>query len=127
MIKMKNTRKPIVRQSVQSVPIEFRHATAKAVSIAGTFNDWKPEASPMVPLGNGRWHKDLVLTPGVYEYRLVVNGDWLIDPWESAAALNSCGALYSVLEVTGPRADRRNNLPADTEFGDRPNPFGKTP
>ena len=58
----------------QSVRIEFRHPTASAVAIAGSFNDWRPEATQMVRVANGRWLKELALPPGIYEYRLVVDG-----------------------------------------------------
>jgi len=83
------------------VHIEFNHVTATKVSIAGTFNDWRPEASPMVPLGEGRWLKELVLPPGVYEYRLVVDGAWMPDPRSSETALNPFGESNSVLKVNG--------------------------
>lgn len=32
----------------QVVHVQFRHPVAGAVAIAGTFNDWRPEATPMV-------------------------------------------------------------------------------
>ena len=62
---------------LESVRFEFTHPTARAVCIAGTFNDWKPEAKPMHPLGGGRWLKETALPPGTYEYRLVVDGEWM--------------------------------------------------
>ena len=42
-----------------------------AVGIAGTFNDWRPQATPMIRLNDGRWAKELALPPGTYEYCLV--------------------------------------------------------
>jgi hypothetical protein len=36
---------------LEPVHFEFTHPTARAVFIAGTFNDWQPEAKPMHPLG----------------------------------------------------------------------------
>ena len=86
----------------RTVHIEFNDASATAVSIAGTFNDWRPEATPMVSLGEGRWVKELVLQPGVYEYRLVVNGRWMADPRVSETAANPFGETNSVLKVNGP-------------------------
>jgi len=78
---------------------EFTHPTAARVCVAGTFNDWRPEATPMVPIGGGRWVKELVLPPGVYEYRLVVDGEWMPDPRASETAPNPFGGLNSVLKV----------------------------
>ena len=80
---------------------EFTHPTAARVCVAGTFNDWRPEATPMVSLGEGRWVKELVLPPGVYEYRLVVDGEWMADPRASETAPNPFGEMNSVLKVNG--------------------------
>lgn len=85
----------------KTVHIEFDHDSATAVSIAGTFNDWRPEATPMMSVGQGRWVKELVLPPGVYEYRLVVNGRWMPDPRVSETAPNPFGETNSVLKVNG--------------------------
>jgi 1,4-alpha-glucan branching enzyme len=91
----------------QSVRLEFIHPAAKSVSVAGTFNDWRPGATEMVSVGDGRWLKELVLAPGVYEYRLVVDGEWMPDPQASETAPNPFGASNSVLRVNGDvRANR---------------------
>jgi len=70
------------------------------VGIAGTFNDWRPERAPMLSDGHNRWIKDLSLTPGVYEYCLVVNGyKWMPDPHARETAPNPFGGRNSVLKV----------------------------
>jgi hypothetical protein len=78
------------------VHIEFNHATATTIDIAGTFNDWRPTATPMIPVGDGRWVKELVLPPGVYEYRLVVDGEWMPDQRAGETAPNPFGEMNSV-------------------------------
>jgi 1,4-alpha-glucan branching enzyme len=83
------------------VRLEFIHPTATAVCIAGTFNDWRPEATPMIALGNSRWLKELALPPGQYEYRLVVDGQWMSDPLARETAPNPFGGFNSVLSVAG--------------------------
>jgi len=83
----------------QSVRLEFTHPSAKSVSVAGTFNDWHPGATEMVAVGDGRWLKELALAPGVYEYRLVVDGEWMPDPRASETAPNPFGGTNSVLKV----------------------------
>ena len=55
----------------------------------------------MVGLGNGRWIKELTLPPGVYEYRIVADGEWLPDPLATETNPNPFGGLNSVLEVEG--------------------------
>lgn len=83
----------------QRIQIEFVHPTASAVGIAGTFNDWRPDAAQMLSVGDGRWLKELALPPGVYEYRLIVDGAWMADPRASETAPNPFGGVNSVLRV----------------------------
>ena len=53
------------------IHIEFDHSTASAVSIAGSFNGWRPEPTQVV--GKGKWAKELMLRPGTYEYLFVAD------------------------------------------------------
>lgn len=56
----------------------FRHRApeAKAVFLAGTFNDWSLDATAMEREEDGSWVVSLKLPPGYYEYKFVVDGDW---------------------------------------------------
>ncbi len=81
------------------VRIEFHHEQAQAVFIAGTFNEWRPDTSPMIRLGEGRWVKELVLSPGRYEYLFVVDGVWVCDPSAREQVPNPHGGHNSVLIV----------------------------
>lgn len=81
------------------IHFEFTSPTAESVAIAGTFNEWRPNATPMIHLGRGRWAKDLALPRGTYEYRLVVDGQWMPDPQESDTAPNPFGGVNSVRKV----------------------------
>jgi hypothetical protein len=86
---------------VQTVPVEFAHQTATKVSIAGTFNGWRLAVTPMVSLGDGRRFTKLALPPGVYEYRLLVDGEWMPDPQACETAPNLFGGFNSVLKMEG--------------------------
>lgn len=81
------------------VRLEFFHPQAREVNIAGSFNDWRPSATWMISLGNGRWAKELLLPPGRYEYCFVVDGHWLPDPWAVESAPSPSGNHNSVLVV----------------------------
>jgi 1,4-alpha-glucan branching enzyme len=83
----------------QRVRLEFYHPLARKVEIAGSFDDWHPGATWMVPLGDGRWMKDLMLLPGRYEYCFVVDGHWMPDPKGAIAAPDQRGCPSSVLVV----------------------------
>ena len=100
-----NIKKEIANQkrrdeSVSSkVRIEFHDDKAQTVFLGGTFHEWRPEATPMIQLGEGRWRKELMLSPGRYEYRLVVDGEWRTDPAALDQVLNPHGDFNSILKV----------------------------
>ena len=85
----------------QLVPVrfEFTHPTASVVCVAGTFNNWQPEAKALHPSGGGRWLKETVLSPGTYEYCLVVDGQWMPDPSARETVPNPFGGRNSILKV----------------------------
>ena len=93
-----------------SIPVEFScHAPeAKAVFVAGTFNDWKPDAAPLHhDLASGDWNGKMQLAAGHYEYKFVVDGQWCCEPGTSdeprddpKCAHNSFGTMNRILEVS---------------------------
>ena len=87
------------KSTSRPVHLRFNHPGATAVCVAGTFNDWRPEATPMIPCENGSWRKDLILPPGTYEYRLVVDGQWMPDPQAADNVPNPFDGMNSVLKV----------------------------
>ena len=96
------TNTPLLNSSspLQTVLFEFFDLSATSVTIAGTFNDWQPHATALLKLSAGRWARKLVLPPGIYEYRFVVDGKWMSDPTAVETALNPFGQVNSVVRVT---------------------------
>jgi 1,4-alpha-glucan branching enzyme len=76
---------------------EFPNATQ--VCLAGTFNEWHPRATEMINMGDSRWAKALMLPPGRYEYRFVVDGRWEDDPTMSETVPNAFGTCNAILNV----------------------------
>lgn len=95
----KQSRKHDRKHEPRRIHFEFTSPTAESVAIAGTFNEWKPSATPMIALGEGRWAKDLALPPGDYEYCLVVDGEWTPDPLAAETVPNPFGGVNSVRKV----------------------------
>lgn len=86
---------------VSPTRFEFSRPGVRDVFLAGSFNDWHPTAFPLVRLDEGRWAKELVLPPGRYEYRFVVDGEWIADPAAAESVPNGCGGFNSVIVVPG--------------------------
>jgi len=105
----------------QLVPVrfEFTSPTAKSVCLAGTFNQWQPEAKTLHSSGAGNWWKETSLAPGTYEYCLVVDGEWMPDPRAKVSVANPFGGRNSILQVaSSPEAAHlaeAENLPLKKE------------
>jgi 1,4-alpha-glucan branching enzyme len=85
--------------SLQRVRLEFLGGAARKVCVAGSFNNWHPDATEMLPVGGGKWVLDLALRPGRYEYQLVVDGEWRVDPTARQTVPNPFGGHNSLLLV----------------------------
>jgi 1,4-alpha-glucan branching enzyme len=82
-------------------PIEFvfHMPQAQSAAVAGTFNNWDPKRTPMRKDPSGDWKATLWLPPGRYEYRFIVDGQWLNDPRAKESAPNGFGSANSVASV----------------------------
>jgi neopullulanase len=100
--------------------------TPDAVSVAGSFNDWDPQATPL-SLEDGVWTVTLALAPGAYPYKFVehdaglfdASGSWTCDPsapyiqcdadtsWEHSCVPGqpSCNSLLVVEPCEGPELE----------------------
>jgi 1,4-alpha-glucan branching enzyme len=83
-----------VTLSVQADP-------GSTVFVAGSFNDWNPTGKKLVDKhSDGTYKATILLAPGIYEYKFIINGIWTLDPdpdrdWTQ----NGLGTLNSVLRV----------------------------
>jgi 1,4-alpha-glucan branching enzyme len=82
------------------VSLELVKPEAKTVFVAGSFNQWKPETTPLARVGDGRWAGALAVKPGRHEYLFVVDGQWLPDPNAKESVQNPFGGRNSVLVVS---------------------------
>ncbi|MGA2094482.1 MAG: isoamylase early set domain-containing protein [Sedimentisphaerales bacterium] len=87
------------RQMGDSILFIAAFPQAKAVSLVGDFNNWKPEKNPMTKTGDD-WQTKIRLPKGTYQYRFVVDGLWQHDPANNMTQPNPYGGLNSVLKVS---------------------------
>jgi chromosome partitioning protein len=82
------------------VLIAIKEPEAKDVRIAGDFNEWIPDRKVFsIKEEEGIWRKILHLSPGRYQYRLVVDGQWREDPTNPEIVENYQGGYNSLLTV----------------------------
>ena len=89
-----------VKQMGEEVIFSARFEAARRVLIAGDFNNWSPESTPMLKNGSpGKWTMSLPLRPGRYRYRFIVDGQWVTDPHNKYVEANQFGELNNIVEV----------------------------
>ncbi len=75
---------------------------AKEVILMGDFNHWNSKKHLMKKDGNGVWNKAVILPPGNYEYKFLVDGQWKEDPQNDQACLNCFGSYNNILNLAAP-------------------------
>ncbi len=84
----------------------FEYAAAPGVQeifVSGSFNAWADSAATADVLedadGDGVWSVVLHLDPGVYQYKFVVDGEWMADPANPDKVDDGYGGFNSVVTV----------------------------
>jgi chromosome partitioning protein len=81
------------------IRFSFHAPGAKAVHLAGDFNNWQlSDGAKLKADGQGGWTKVLRLKPGTYQYRFVVDGQWMDDPANPNRAESPFGGMNSIIE-----------------------------
>jgi len=75
------------------------YTDAKRVFIAGTFNNWNEKDTEAYFVEDGIWEAVLELNPGIYEYKFIVDGNWVIDPNAFAYVDDGFGGKNGAFEV----------------------------
>jgi 1,4-alpha-glucan branching enzyme len=84
----------------KAVSFHIEAPEASSVAIAGDFNDWDKNARQLRRRKDGIWWVVLRLSPGVYQYKFVIDGTrWQEDPTNPKQVPNSQGTYNSVCEV----------------------------
>lgn len=97
------TAKPFTKKAVsktQRVTFSVRAEIGSKVFVAGSFNNWDPTTKEMVDKkGDGVFTAVLLLVPGDYQYKFVIDGTWCVDPECADWVQNDHGTLNSVKHV----------------------------
>ena len=88
-----------VKQKHRKTTLKFIAPEALSVLLAGDFNSWDPNVHPLERTSNEIWEVNLNLSPGRYEYRFLVDGQWQNDPNCTNFSPSPFGGENSVLIV----------------------------
>ncbi|HEX9105339.1 MAG TPA: isoamylase early set domain-containing protein [Polyangia bacterium] len=84
-------------------PVVVRFALAASaaheVSLAGDFNGWRPDATPMLRGADGVWTVQVPLSHGNWSYSFVVDGKWVEDPLAESWRADGFGGKNAVVRV----------------------------
>ena len=73
------------------------------VKVAGTWNNWKPQ-NLIYNQQDDTWMLSLNLKPGTYQYKYIIDGDWIHDPskrWieDDKGNVNNVIVVESLLDI----------------------------
>jgi len=94
-------KQPGKKNKRKKIKFLFYAPEAREVILMGDFNKWDGKKHRMKKGGQGTWEKALILIPGTYEYKYLVDGDWKEDPENHENRLNSFGTYNNLLTVAG--------------------------
>ena len=88
----------VVPVAARKLEMSFDAPFANQVTISGDFNAWEMTTLALRKT-SGLWKITLELKPGTYQYKFLVDGEWVNDPNNMRTAPNQFGSLNNVLEV----------------------------
>jgi 1,4-alpha-glucan branching enzyme len=74
----------------------YSGADATAVAVVGDFNQWNTTANPMAKDAAGSWTVMIPLKSGKYQYKFLVDGNWIEDPANPEKADDGFGGKNSI-------------------------------
>jgi chromosome partitioning protein len=80
--------------------VQPSNIAARQLMIAGDFNNWIPERTPMRRDDNlGVWQAVVPVPAGRYRYRIFADGKWMQDAYNTYVESNPFGELNNVVEI----------------------------
>ena len=92
---------PKPKSTKQKVTFSYQKPSAQTVLVAGDFTGWSQAPLALKKDKSGVWKKTISLPPGRYEYRLLVDGEWMDDPQCAHRQPNQFGGQNCVCIVDG--------------------------
>lgn len=88
------------KRKQKKVKFQIAASNATEVFLVGDFNAWEKEDTPLRRAEDGMWNATLKLCSGRYEYKFIVDGEWMTDPVNVNTVSNDLGTTNSVITIT---------------------------
>ena len=88
------------RDKKTRVTFSLEAPAAQEVILCGDFDNWNIKTHPMKKDKSGVWTKTLMLSPGRYEYKFLLDGQWRNDPKNDQTRPNRFGTRNNVLTIS---------------------------
>ena len=99
-VKSTRQKKRPSQQKHRKTQFLFHSPRASRVQIVGNFNNWaQSEDYYMQRREDGTWSKEIILAPGVYQYKFLVDDKWMEDQNNPNFIEDPFGGRNSVVEV----------------------------
>lgn len=88
------------RKTIKPVNFLLVAPQAREVFLAGDFNGWDLQATPLTRQVDGGWHGQVALPHGHHRYLFVVDGELTLDPRASGVSRNEDDSVCSLISVS---------------------------
>lgn len=89
-----------IRRSSKGILFVQPLSIGRKIEIAGDFNNWKPQQTSMTSNDAlGVHEKHVELPKGVYSYKLVIDGQWCLDPYNPDRTDNGLGGRNNTIRI----------------------------
>jgi len=89
-----------VKASKRRILFELELPSAQEVILMGDFNKWNSKKHVMKATSDGIWKKIVMLEPGRYEYKFLVDGEWQEDPINNEVSINCFLTKNNVINIS---------------------------
>lgn len=87
-------------ETLRAVEFRLRTASGRSVFLVGSFNRWDYQMHPLEEAGrSGNYSIIIDLPKGYYDYKFVVDGQYVTDPENRARNSDGAGGHNSVVNV----------------------------
>lgn len=92
--------RPEAEEMFREVTFHIPAPQARSVALVGEFNRWQHEKALRLERGeDGVWRGRLSVPPGSYQYKYLVDGQWVLDPENPLRVVTDNGIVNSLIRV----------------------------